>query len=298
MTTPLISFITVDYNGLQDTIGLIHSIQHVVHSVSYEIIVVDNASRTDDAAVLRETFSDITVVRSNSNLGFAGGNNLGMKFAKGRYFFFINNDTYLEEDHLAELIQRFDISPKAGGVSPKLRFGFEPRNIQYAGFTPMSPITLRNSTRGYGETDNGQYDTPTTTAFLHGAAMLIPRRLIDEVGTMSEVFFLYYEEMDWCARIRRAGYELWYEPCQTVFHKESQSTGKMSELHIFFLTRNRLLFAYRNLCGYRRALTITYLATIATFKNALVFCIKGHFALAFTVLKAVDAFFTLPHKKN
>jgi GT2 family glycosyltransferase len=289
----MISFITVDYNGLNDTIELIESIHNIVHSVPYEIIVVDNASRNDDAEEIRKRFPDIVVLRSLKNLGFAGGNNLGLKYATGEYLFFINNDTYIEEDHFDELIQLFEKYSDIGGISPKIRYSVEPHNIQYAGFTPMSKITLRNSTIGYGEIDNGQYDKAYPTSFLHGAAMLIKREVIENVGIMSEDYFLYYEEMDWCCRIKDSGYELWYNPIQTIFHKESQSTGKFSSLHLFYLTRNRLLYAYRNSKGTTRFLSILYLTTISALKNIVSFAFKGQFSSIKTLVKAIIAYYKL-----
>lgn len=298
MSSPLLSFITVNYNGLKDTCELIDSIQQVVHSVVYEIIVVDNASRNDEAKTIQSQYPDVIVIGSGKNLGFAGGNNLGIRQASGKYLFLINNDTYFEEDHILDLLKRLESSPRIGGISPKLRFAFFPRNIQYTGFTPLSPISLRNETIGYGQSDNGQFDTPHSTPFLHGAAMLIKKDVIEKVGLMSEMFFLYYEEMDWCTRMTDAGYELWYEPCCTVFHKESQSIGKYSQLQVFYLTRNRLLYAWRNRHGQKRFFSILYLFTIATAKNSIYFCIKRDFSLAITIYRAIFAFVKLPHKMD
>lgn len=297
MKTPILSFITVNYNGLEDTIELIESISNVVHSISYEIIVIDNASRNNDAETIQKLFGNrVITIQSNKNLGFAGGNNLGIKQAQGKYLFFINNDTIIREDHFIEFLQIFDLSDKIGGISPKICFAYSPYHIQYAGFTDISPITLRNKSIGYDEIDCGQYDTPTPIPFLHGAAMIIKRDIIDKVGMMSDIFFLYYEEMDWCAQIRRAGYELRYEPCQTIYHKESRSTGKTSKLQIFYLYRNRLLYAWRNLQGANRYLSIAYLLSLAAIKNSIHFCIKGQLSLAITIYNAIFAFIRLPHK--
>lgn len=297
MDTPILSFITVDYNGLEDTIELIESIFNVVHSITYEIIVIDNASRNNNAEAIQKLFSRrVITIRSNKNLGFAGGNSLGIKQAQGKYLFFINNDTIIQEDHLVELLHIFDQSDKIGGLSPKICFAYPPCHIQYAGFTDLSPITLRNKSIGYDEIDHGQYDTPTPTSFLHGAAMIIKRDIINKVGIMSDIFFLYYEEMDWCEQIHRAGYELRYEPCQTIYHKESRSTGKASKMQIFYLYRNRLLYAWRNLRGINRCLSIVYLLSLAAIKNSIHFCIKGQLSLAITIYKAIFAFIVLPHK--
>ena len=144
MNEPQVSFITVCYNGFKDTCELIESLQTHVHSVSYEIIVVDNASREDEATRIKELYSDIVTLRSESNLGFSGGNNLGIRVAKGAYIFLINNDTYVESDGFHYLTERLESQKNIGAVSPKIRFAFPPQNIQFAGFTPLSAITIRN----------------------------------------------------------------------------------------------------------------------------------------------------------
>ena len=127
--TPVISFITICYNGLADTCALIESLYNVIHSVSYEIIVVDNASSQDEAAVIKSRYPWVTTIRSQQNSGFSGGNNLGIKAATGQYIFLINNDTYLMEDGLPTLIARIESQPEIGAVSPKIRFAFTPHTF-------------------------------------------------------------------------------------------------------------------------------------------------------------------------
>ena len=122
--TPVISFITICYNGLADTCALIDSLQAAVHSVSYEIIVVDNASRQNEAAVISRRYPFVKTIRSKRNLGFSGGNNLGIREAGGKYIFLINNDTYITDDGLPALIERLESHPEIGAVSPKIRFAF------------------------------------------------------------------------------------------------------------------------------------------------------------------------------
>lgn len=102
--TPDISFITICYNGFKDTCELIESLQSKIHSVSYEIIVVDNASREDEATQIHNLYPSVIAIRSNENGGFSGGNNIGIRAAKGKYIFLINNDTYIESDNIAYLI--------------------------------------------------------------------------------------------------------------------------------------------------------------------------------------------------
>lgn len=287
--TPDISFITICYNGFKDTCELIESLQDKIHSVSYEIIVVDNASREDEAAKIQKLYPTVVAIRNNENSGFSGGNNIGIRVAKGKYIFLINNDTYIESDNVSSLVERLESRPDIGGVSPKIRFAFPPQHIQFAGFTPLSPITLRNHMLGFGCPDDGTFDTPQPTPYLHGAAMMIKREVIEKAGMMPEIFFLYYEELDWSTRMTRAGYELWYDPRCTVFHKESQSTGQLSKLRTYYLTRNRLFYARRNLKGFNRLASILYQSTIAATKNSVVYLMKGRFDLAAAVFYGVNS---------
>ena len=159
----LLSIITVNYNGLKDTCELMESLP--LNDESLEVIVVDNASKEDEATVIAQQFPQVKVIRSKQNLGFAGGNNLGIQAAKGKYLFFINNDTLLrpQTSDLGSLMSRLDSSPKIGMVCPKIRFSWGNQLIQYAGYTPLSPITLRNQSIGYGEEEHGQYDSPHPT---------------------------------------------------------------------------------------------------------------------------------------
>ncbi|WP_455591489.1 glycosyltransferase family 2 protein [Bacteroides sp.] len=293
---PIISFITICYNGLEDTRELVRSIQKTIRSVSYEIIVIDNASVCNEAEILQHEFPSITTLRSPGNLGFSGGNNLGIRIARGKYIFLINNDTYLKEDGLQYMVERIESHPQVAAVSPKIRFAFAPQQIQFAGYTPLSSITLRNALVGFGQPDDKRFDSPSPTPYLHGAAMMIKREVIEKVGMMPEIYFLYYEELDWCTQMTKVGYQLWYEPRCTVFHKESQSTGQMSELRTYYLTRNRLLYAWRNLTGTKRMLSIIYQIGIAANKNIALQALKGRFGLSAATLKGVFAFFVLPNK--
>lgn len=293
--SPEISIITVNYNGLKDTCELIESLQKHV-SLSYEIIVVDNESKVNEALLLHEKYPHIITIRSEENLGFSGGNNLGIRQAKGKYIFLLNNDTYIEEDTFPYLIKKLESKPQIGAVSPKIKFAFPPHNIQFAGYLSLSAITLRNDLIGFGEKDNGQYETPGGTPYCHGAAMMIKKEVIEKVGYMPEIYFLYYEELDWSTQIEKAGYELWYEPHCTVYHKESQSTGQQSYLRTFYLTRNRLLYAWRNRYGITRFIAILYQLLIAAPKNSLGFLLKGRADLAKAIFNGIYAFLKLEHK--
>ncbi len=283
MTTSL-SIISVNYNGLALTCAMIDSLYRH-RTTPLEIIVVDNGSAADEAAALRLHYPDITAIRSEENLGFAGGNNLGIKAAKGAYLLLLNNDTEVADNSLHWLTERLDADPALGVVCPKIRFFAPPQSIQFAGYTPLSPITLRNALIGFGEPDNGSFDTPHLTPYAHGAAMLVRRTAIERAGLMPEDYFLYYEELDWSLRLREAGYTIGYEPRATVFHKESATTGQQSPLRTYYLTRNRLLFARRNLRGGSRQLSVIYQLSIALPKSLVCHMLHRRFDLMQATLR-------------
>ena len=291
------SIITINYNGLKDTCQLIDSLP--LEDKSIEVIVVDNASSQDEATIIEQRYPQVTVIRSPKNLGFAGGNNLGIQAAHGEYLFFINNDTLFRgvghslTSYLLPLTSLLDSSDNIGMVCPKIRFAWGNNPIQYAGYTPLSKITLRNTAIGCGEKDHGQYDTPHSTPYAHGAAMMVKREVIDKVGFMPECYFLYYEELDWSMMICRAGYDIWYEPACTVYHKESQATGQNSPLKSYYMTRNRLLFAKRNISSSQKYLTYCYLIAIVALRDILKSLLCHRPDLAKATLKGLRDFFAL-----
>lgn len=282
-----LSIITINYNGLKDTCELIESIPF---NNDMEVIVVDNASKEDEASIISERFPQVIVIRSDKNLGFAGGNNLGIKEAKGKYILLINNDTFFKQFNVEPLIKRLESSDKIGVVCPKLRFSWGTNPIQFTGYTPLSPITVRNQAIGFGEEDHGQYDIPHKTPYAHGAAMLIKREAIEKAGLMPECFFLYYEELDWSMMFTRAGYEIWYDPACTVYHKESQTTGQNSPLRTYYITRNRLLFVKRNYQGINKYLSYIYMIGLVATRDIIKYTLQGRFDLAKSVYRGLFTF--------
>ncbi len=269
-----VSFLTVNYHQADVTLALLASLQHLSFP-HWECVVVNNGTNDPDLKSKVEEFDRCKYVESEENLGFAGGNNLGLPHCEGRFIFFINNDTEVSAGLLEPLLKRFDKDHNIGILSPKIIFDADRQTIQYAGATELSAITLRNKGIGYGLKDEGQYDASYETAFAHGAAMVVPRKVIDEVGPMSEEYFLYYEEYDWSMRIRKAGYKIVYCGESVVYHKESVSTGVDSPFKIFYLNRNRLLFARKNLPAWRSQLFWLYYVAVVLPVHGLKYALKG-----------------------
>ena len=283
-----VSIITVNFNHSHITDELLDSIALKNTYSNIEIIVVDNGSKVNPVPAWKEKYPQVIFIRSDINTGFAGGNNIGVNAATGDYLFLVNNDTEFTEGLVDTLVDTLEQHPEVGMVSPKIRYFDQPEMLQYAGYTPMDYYTARNKQVGQFEHDNGQYDNLTgITGFGHGAAMMIKREAIDKAGLMAENFFLYYEEMDWCDRIKQAGYQVWVNMQALIYHKESVSVGKKSALKEYFMNRNRILFIRRNAPFFKRIIFYFYFMLLVVPRNIVAYIKDKQYAFIGMLLKAV-----------
>lgn len=229
----LISIITINYNNQKDTFRFLRSINKL-NPKNIEVIVVDNGSKENIQPVLSTYFPWVTVVRSEQNLGFAGGNNLGLEAAKGDFIYFVNNDTIFLEDHFIALADRLENAPEIGAISPQLTY--PDGRIQFQGKSDINPFT--------GRTKDLKYDHKglVSTAYIHGGAVMIKRSTLEKVGLMPEHYFLYYEELAWAEQIKAAGYQLFIDLDHEIIHDESSTTSGINNLKTYFMIRNRMLF--------------------------------------------------------
>jgi GT2 family glycosyltransferase len=283
-----VSVITVNYNQPAVTEALLHSIFEVNTYTALEIIVVDNGSGENCIEEWKVKYPGVKFIRSEANLGFAGGNNLGIRHATGDYLFLVNNDTEFTPGLVDTLVGTLDAYPQVGIISPKIRYYHQPEKLQYAGYTKMNYYTARNSCVGQFETDRGQYDHLTgETGFIHGAAMMVRREAIEKAGLMPENYFLYYEEMDWCERIKRAGYSVWLDTRALIYHKESVSVGAKSPLKEYFMNRNRILYVRRNSPLHARIAFWPYFVLIVVSRNIIGYARQRQWGFLPVLLNAI-----------
>jgi GT2 family glycosyltransferase len=276
--SPLVSIITVNFNQTEVTISLLESLREISYK-NIEIFVVDNASKENPYFQIKELFPEVTVILSAKNLGFAGGNNLAIEQAKGKYMMFLNNDTEVESGFLEPLVEMMEENLKVGICSSKLLFYAHPDIIQYAGSSPLHPIKIQSFAVGYGQKNSEKYNHAAETALAHGAAMLVRSDAITKVGKMPEEYFLYYEEIDWCEKIKKEGYKIMFIPSSVVLHKESISIGKQSYIQVFYKTRNRILLARKWRKGLEKVVSLAYL-TATVFRDILKFWLQRKNELA------------------
>lgn len=250
----------LNWNGISDTLECLKSVNKLrVTSHELQVIVVDNGS-TDDSVEKLKKQKGIVLLENTENLGFAGGNNVGMKYAveNGADFVLVlNNDTIVAEDHLVHLIEAAENNPKAGIFSPKIYFakGYEfhkdwyrknelGKVIWYVGGI-MDWANVMGSNYGVDDVDVGQYQDIREIDFATGACMFIRREVIEEIGYFDQKYFLYLEDADYSMRAKNKGWKVLFVPKARIWHKVSQSSGIGSALNDYYITRNRLLFGSR-----------------------------------------------------
>jgi hypothetical protein len=284
----LVSIITVNYNHSHVTDEFLDAFYRTNQYQNFEIIVVDNGSMENPVPAWSIKYPDVQFIRSNINLGFAGGNNLGVAHAKGELLFFVNNDTEFTEGLIQTLCDTIALHPKTGMISPKIRYFQQPDILQYAGYTEMNYFTARNACIGQFEKDLCQFNQLSGfTGFGHGAAMMITREAINKAGLMAENYFLYYEELDWGARIKKAGFEIRLEMRALIYHKESVSVGQKSALKEFFMNRNRILFIRRNANFFQKLVFYFHFLFLVTPRNIFTYLREGQYQFIPLLFKAI-----------
>jgi GT2 family glycosyltransferase len=284
----LTSIITVNFNQPEATKELLNSLKKYYSSKEIELILVDNGSNTDHESDFKNHYPEIIYIRSEENLGFAGGNNLGIKIAKGDYLLLINNDTEVIEGSIETMIKEMEEHPEIGLLSPLLLYYDDKNLIQYAGFTQMNYLTGRNSCIGQFEKNENQYNSISReTGFCHGAAMMCRKEDLLKAGLMAENYFLYYEELDWCEKFKKTGKKIWFTGKTHIYHKESISVGKESALKTYFNVRNRMLFIRKNTSLTNTVLFSIYYTFIACPKLAISYLLKNRTNLIKWIFKGI-----------
>lgn len=258
-----VSLIILNYNGNTDTLECLRSLENLSlpSNIKLEIIVVDNASSQNPNKIIRSQFRNVVVIENKINLGFSGGNNVGISYALDNgadYILIINNDTIVDKYFLDELLKVIKNREDVGIVVPKIYFapGFEfhknkykrddlGKVFWYAGGI-MDFKNVIGSHRGVDEVDDGQYDKTQESDFASGCCMMIKREVFEKIGLLDDKYFLYYEDNDFSIRAKKEGFKIVYSPKAVIWHKNAGSAGGSgSSLQDYYITRNRMLFGFK-----------------------------------------------------
>jgi GT2 family glycosyltransferase len=246
-----VAVVVVNWNGRDDTLACLASLQAVEYA-PLDILVVDNGSTDGSVAAVRAEFAGVSLIETGRNLGFAGGNNVGIEAALAagaEFVLLLNNDTVVSPALVGELVSVARAAGDVAAVSPKIYYQAEPRRVWYAGSRWVAARATFEHV-GQGTVDDGEPGSaaPVETEYACGCAMLLPAAALHRVGLLDLDMFLLYEETDWCFRARRAGLRCLVAPRAHMWHKVSASFGgRQSPLYAYFDVRNRLLWAERYL---------------------------------------------------
>lgn len=230
------------HNGRDLTLACLESLLQQRYA-PMEVLVIDNASQDGTPEAVRAAYPDLGLIRTGANLGYAGGNNVGIREALQRgaeAVFLVNNDTLLDPDCVARLVNSLEADPQIGVIGPMVYTWDRGRVISSAGgaidWWHADAINV-----GMGEADRGQYKARPVD-FINGCGLMIARKAIKRVGLLDERYFMYWEEADWCVRVRRAGFSVHFEPEARMRHKATIRSDRLGPTTLYYLTRNRLLF--------------------------------------------------------
>lgn len=253
VTSPKVSIVILNWNGYDVTRECLISLSRIDYP-NHEISIVDNGSADGSPDKLTEEFPGIAMIRNKANLGFTGGNNVGICRAleeNADYVLLLNNDTVVAPNFLSELIHAGESDQRIGLLNPKILY-FQPSDrIWYAGgsFNIWKGIA---SHRGNREVDRGLYDLPEEVTFVTGCAFLIKAAVIRKIGLLDDCLFYTCEDTDWTIRSLKAGFKGLYVPSSVIWHKESMDVKRNAgkAFRDFYNVRNSLLLARRHAKAY------------------------------------------------
>lgn len=248
-----LSILIVNYNTYQLTADCIRSVQSSETKYSYEIILIDNNSTDGSVEKLREEFPEVVLIANQENTGFAKANNQGMEIAKGRYVLLLNSDTIVQQDTVQVMLDFMEEHPRVGASGCKVilpngsldkacKRGFPTpsASFYYAfGFSKLFPDNPRFNQYQLGHLDPDQ-ETPVDC--LVGAFMLVRQEAIAKIGGLDETFFMYGEDIDWCYRIKEAGWDIHYYPQTTIIHYKGGSARRKPLKIIYEFHRAMVIF--------------------------------------------------------
>jgi GT2 family glycosyltransferase len=249
---PKVFIIILNWNGLRDTLECLESVKRLEYSAK-TVVVVDNGSTDGSPDAIRAQAPSVVLLANRTNLGYAGGNNVGIRYAlehHADYIWLLNNDTIMSHDSLSNLVSAAEATPSLGVASPFIYHYDEPERLQFAGvIARFADQTFR------GVNDPLERANPTQGGrlVLYGTALLVKASTVNTIGYLDERYFAYREDYDYCLRSLEAGFQNVVVSTSKVYHKSSRSLGDDSPTKYFFMVRNLYPLWMSRLKGYRRA---------------------------------------------
>ncbi len=295
---PKVSLLILNWNGLEYTFNCIKSLLQTDYP-NFEIIVVDNCSKIDEANILEKKFKGkITVIKNKINLGYAQGMNVAYAHSSGKYIMFVNNDMEFEKNWLKPLVMILVNNPTVGGCQPKLKHLINRQSFDYAvaagGFIDTFGYPFaRGRIFTHVEKDMGQYDQIIKISWC--GIFLVRREVLEKTGLFDPIFFNYGEDMDLCFRIYGQGYSVVNVPSSVGYHYGGGILKKNLAQKMFFHHRNNLIFIFKNF-EIKTVLLIIFPRFALDFLSIFYYLYNGSIESSFAVVRAYTSFFLLSKK--
>lgn len=251
MRFPKIVILILNWNGKKDTLECLASLEKANQTPKFATLVIDNGSTDDSVFAIRSAFPEVPIFETKTNLGFAGGNNVGIRWALGKSFDWIlllNNDTVVAPDFIEKFLSAAKEKPEGSIFGAKIYLYQEKNRLDHLGGL-WNPTKAEFESVASGKIDDGSFEEMREADYVCGCALLMHRKVPETIGLLEESFFLLWEESDFCNRAKRAGFQIWTAPQAKLWHKVSASfTGGKPHMQ-YFWWRNRLLYISRNHSG-------------------------------------------------
>ncbi len=249
LSAPRVGAVVLNWNNAADTVQCLRGLLASDYP-NLGVLVVDNASVDDSVTRLRQQYPDVTLRVNERNLGYTGGNNIGLQYwleQGADYVLLINDDAVPDPGMVSALVAALQARPDAGCAGPKVYASEEPERLLSAGGRLAQG--WRPVQRGLGEMDRGQYDTAGAVDYLSGCALLASRAMIERIGLLDARFFAYFEDVEWCYRAGQANFKSLYVPEAKVWHPDTRRRDNASVSVTYYCARNQLLFAHKHRLG-------------------------------------------------
>ncbi len=284
-----VSVVIVNWNTRDLLLQTLETLYKETKTVSFETIVVDNGSTDGSAEMVRQEWSHVTLIASPENLGFAGGNNLGFEVSKGRYILLLNSDTIVLPTTLSGMVSLLDAHPEAGCVGcrhlnedlslQRSMDTFPSLSNDFLSYTELhrleffKPFLLRNFAWW------SDHDKVRQIDWVNGACMMVRREVLEQVGGLDEGYFIYAEEIDWCYRIKQAGWDIYFTPKAEIIHLGGKAMDRVPDRRIILKYKGQYRFYSKHYSVWKRILFRALVVVLALSRMA--------FICSFMILKPV-----------
>ncbi|MGB9690704.1 MAG: glycosyltransferase family 2 protein [Candidatus Sumerlaeaceae bacterium] len=294
MVGPRVAVVIVNYNGaavLKDCLASLRGLSYE----PFDVLVVDNASSDHSVTMLQADFPEVTVIETGDNLGFSGGNNVGISEAMRRgaeYIFVLNNDTLVAPQCLRALVERGESDERIGAVSPRILFAEPHDRIWAAGGSYSLWLGTARHAGLRAKANEPRWNKPRAITFATGCAVLLRAKALQEVGLFDESLFMYNEDGDLSYRLRKAGWKIYYEPSAIVWHREAWTTSRTigREWGLRLCVRNILLVHRKHASWYHKIMFYPYFVwrwLVLAVGNAIV---HGRFDIVRGIVRGIGAY--------